>query len=164
MWDPSTRPDARQFDGDTATGTLKEYEQHSSDTLTIILSSTGRKNVLFTGMFFPLKGIVPLKRGILYTIPPKNTMGPRNQDENHNKWGKANLPICKRFVKPHVAAGHESSDGYSTTLTPKRIPAPAKSETPFPSMSPQQNPTTTRPQPATCTKVQVGFVRRFALL
>ena len=26
---------------------------------------------------------------------------------------KANLPICKRFVKPHVAAGH---DGYCTTL------------------------------------------------
>ena len=51
---------------------------------------------------------------------------------------KTNLPICKRFVKPHVAAGH---DGYSTTLAPKGIPAPAKSEMPYLSMgdSPQQN-------------------------
>jgi len=39
---------------------------------------------------------------------------------------KANLPICKRFVKPHVAAGHESSDGYSTTLSPPMVPDPRK--------------------------------------
>ena len=38
----------------------------------------------------------------------------------------ANLPICKRFVKPHVAAGHENSDGYSTTLSPPMVPDPRK--------------------------------------
>ena len=31
---------------------------------------------------------------------------------------KANLPICKSLVKPHVAAAHECFDGYSTIFTP----------------------------------------------
>ena len=35
---------------------------------------------------------------------------------------KAKLPICKKLVKPHVAAGHGSFDGYSTTLSPPMVP------------------------------------------
>ena len=43
-----------------------------------------------------------------------------------------NLPICKRFVKPHIAASHESFDGYSTTLSPPMMPDPRQIPTPHP--------------------------------
>ena len=79
---------------------------------------------------------------------------------------QANLPICKRFVKPHPAAGHENSDGYSTTLSPPIVSDPRKPTLSIPDVSSYtRNPFAPRALPrfpATTTSSDSSFRFRYS--